>query len=125
MDAFNRLTLATEKVQKVWEREYPSAWINILKARGFVDEISHFFECVQPRSQPQTSAWESYKTQLLLEGMVEGGEEINMIERLLDANASDFRSITSPELIESIRLSEGRVVLAKVIDIATPGGQKI
>ena len=43
-----------------------------------------------------------------------------MIKRLLDANASDFRSMTSPELIESIRLSEGRVVLAEVIAISPP-----
>jgi hypothetical protein len=43
-----------------------------------------------------------------------------MTKRLLDANASDFREMTSPELIESIRLAEGRVVLAEVIAIAPP-----
>lgn len=43
-----------------------------------------------------------------------------MIKRLLDANASDFRSMTSPELIESIRLSEGRVVMAEVIATSPP-----
>lgn len=75
VDAFNRLTLVTEEEQKVWEEKYPSAWMNTLKARGFVDEIGHFFECVQARSQPQTSAWESYKTQLLLEGMVKAAKE--------------------------------------------------
>jgi virulence factor len=75
VDAFNRLTLVTEEEQKVWEEKYPSAWMNTLKARGFVDEIGHFFECVQARSQPQSSAWESYKTQLLLEGMVKAAKE--------------------------------------------------
>ena len=48
-----------------------------------------------------------------------------MIKRLLDANASDFRSMTSRELIESIRLSEGRVVLAEVIAISPPLVDKV
>jgi len=75
VDAFSRLVFSTEEEQKVWEEKYPSAWMNTLKARGFVDEIGHFLECVQTRSQPLTSAWESYKTQLLLEGMVKAAKE--------------------------------------------------
>jgi virulence factor len=75
VDAFNRLTLVTEKEERIWEEKYSSAWMNTLKARGFVDEISHFFDCVRTRSQPQTSAWEAYKTQLLLEGMVKAAKE--------------------------------------------------
>ncbi len=75
VEAFNRLTLVTEKEQKVWEESYASAWMTTLKARGFVDEIAHFFDCVQSRAQPQTSAWEAYKTQLLLESMVKAAKE--------------------------------------------------
>ena len=38
-----------------------------------------------------------------------------MVKRLLDANASDFRGMKAHDLIESIRLSEGRAILAEVI----------
>lgn len=75
VDAFNRLTLVTEQEQRVWEEAYASAWMTTLKARGFVGEIAHFFDCVQFRAQPQTSAWEAYKTQLLLEEMVKVAKE--------------------------------------------------
>jgi hypothetical protein len=43
-----------------------------------------------------------------------------MIKRLIDANASDFARMDAPELVESIRLSEGRVVVAEVVAIAPP-----
>lgn len=48
-----------------------------------------------------------------------------MTKRLLDANASDFRAMTPTELIESIRLSEGRVVLAEVVATAPPLVDKV
>jgi hypothetical protein len=41
-----------------------------------------------------------------------------MIKRLIDANASDFARMNARELVESIRLSEGRVVVAEVVAIA-------
>lgn len=43
-----------------------------------------------------------------------------MVKRLLDANASDFAAMSARDLVESIRLSEGRVVVAEVIAIAPP-----
>jgi hypothetical protein len=43
-----------------------------------------------------------------------------MIKRLIDANASDFARMNARELVESIRLSEGRVVVAEVVAIAPP-----
>lgn len=43
-----------------------------------------------------------------------------MFKRLLDANRSDFAAMSPPDLVESIRLSEGRVVAAEVIAIAPP-----
>jgi len=43
-----------------------------------------------------------------------------MAKRLLDANASDFREMTAQDLIESIRLSEGRVVVAEVVATSPP-----
>jgi virulence factor len=75
IDAFSRLVLVAENEQKVWKESYASAWMTTLKARGFVDEIAHFFDCVQSRAMPQTSGWEAYKTQLLLEDMVAVAKE--------------------------------------------------
>jgi len=43
-----------------------------------------------------------------------------MVKRLLDANAKDFAAMSSRELVEAIRLSEGRTVAAEVIAIAPP-----
>jgi len=43
-----------------------------------------------------------------------------MVKRLLDANASDFAAMSARDLVESIRLSEGRVVAAEVIATAPP-----
>ena len=43
-----------------------------------------------------------------------------MVKRLLDANRSDFAAMSARDLVESIRLSEGRVVAAEVIAVAPP-----
>ena len=74
IDAFSRLELTTDNEHKVWEETYASAWKTTLKARGFVDEIAHFFECVQSRAKPQTDGWEAYRTQQLLEEMIQVAE---------------------------------------------------
>ena len=42
------------------------------------------------------------------------------VKRLLEANASDFTTMTAAELKESIRLSEGRTVVAEVMVLASP-----
>jgi virulence factor len=75
IDAFSKLVLVTENEQKIWKESYASAWKTTLKARGFVDEIAHFFDCIKTRAVPQTSGWEAYKTQLLLEDMVSAVKE--------------------------------------------------
>jgi hypothetical protein len=43
-----------------------------------------------------------------------------MTKRLLDANASDFAAMTPRQLVDGIRLSEGRLVAAEVIATAPP-----
>lgn len=43
-----------------------------------------------------------------------------MVKRFLDANASDFAGMSARDLVQSIRLSEGRVVAAEVIATAPP-----
>lgn len=42
------------------------------------------------------------------------------MKRLLDANASDFAAMTARELIQSIRLAEGRTVAAEIIATMPP-----
>ena len=42
------------------------------------------------------------------------------MKRLLDANASDFAAMTAQELIQSIRLAEGRTVAAEIIATMPP-----
>jgi hypothetical protein len=42
------------------------------------------------------------------------------MKRLIDANPSDFRQIQPHQLIEAIRLSEGRIVVAEIIATAPP-----
>jgi virulence factor len=70
LDAFSRLRLITEEGEQVWEEDYASTWKTTLEARGFANQVAHFFECVRSRRQPLTSGWEALKTQLLLEEMV-------------------------------------------------------
>jgi hypothetical protein len=43
-----------------------------------------------------------------------------MVKRLLDCNASDFAAMSPRDLVESICLSEGRVVVAEVTAVAPP-----
>jgi hypothetical protein len=43
-----------------------------------------------------------------------------MVKRLLNANASDFTAMNARDLVESIRLSEGRTVAAEIVAIAPP-----
>ena len=43
-----------------------------------------------------------------------------MTKRMLDANASDFLTMTPRQMVEGIRLSEGRIVAAEVIAVAPP-----
>jgi len=73
VDAFLRLRRVTPEAEQSWEETYASSWKTTLEGRGFTGQIDHFFECVRTREQPETSGWDSVKTQLLLEAMVEKG----------------------------------------------------
>jgi hypothetical protein len=48
-----------------------------------------------------------------------------MAKRLLDANASDFIAMTPRQIVEGIRLSEGRIVAAEVNAVAPPLVDKV
>jgi len=43
-----------------------------------------------------------------------------MTKRILDANASDFRAMSKTDLLESIRLAEGRTICAEVVCTTLP-----
>ncbi len=78
IDAFSRVALVEGGEQRVWEETYASSWKTTLKGRGFHDQIAHFLDCVQTRSQPETTAWEAAKTQQLVEDIVLQAEGYNM-----------------------------------------------
>ena len=68
--AFARLRLLGKQEETVQEETYASTWLTTLAGRGFTGQIAHFLECVDQRSLPQTTAWDSVKTQQLVEQMV-------------------------------------------------------
>jgi virulence factor len=70
VDAFSRARLVEGIEQRVLEEDYAAGWKPTLEARGFPQQIAHFFDCIRTRSMPLTSAWDSVRTQVLLEGMV-------------------------------------------------------
>ena len=70
LEAFSTLRFAGDAEERVWREDYASAWKPTLEARGFPQQIAHFFECLASREPPVTSAWEAFRTQRLLEEMV-------------------------------------------------------
>ena len=70
IDVFSKVTLTQGEDQLHWAETYDSSWKPTLEGRGFVGEIEHFFSCVKERQMPQTSAWDSVKTQLLIEEII-------------------------------------------------------
>jgi virulence factor len=74
IDAFLRLRVRSGEEEQAWEETYASAWKTTLAARGFEAQIDHFFECIDSRQEPQTSGWDSVKTQRLLEEMLSKAE---------------------------------------------------
>lgn len=70
VDAFTRLQLFTGEQQQTWQQSYARSWESNLVGRGFVGQIEHFFNCVHTREQPLTTAWDSVKTQQLVEDIV-------------------------------------------------------
>lgn len=70
VDAFSRLRMIGKQEELVQEETYASSWTTTLEGRGFNGQINHFLDCVNRRSQPLTSGWDSVKTQQLAEQMV-------------------------------------------------------
>ncbi len=70
IDAFTRLRSITPQGERVWEEPYASSWESTLDGRGFSQEIDHFLTCIKTRQAPSTSAWDSIKTQTLVEDLL-------------------------------------------------------
>ena len=70
VDAFSRLRFIEKQEEIIQEETYASSWKTTLEGRGFNGEINHFLDCVQQRSQPLTSGWDSVKTQQMVEQMI-------------------------------------------------------
>lgn len=66
VDAFQRLRISQGDEQRNWREDYDSGK-DTFTGRGFKPEIDYFLDCVNTRAQPLTSAWDSLRTQMLLE----------------------------------------------------------
>lgn len=71
VDAFQQLKISQGDEQRTWREDYDSGK-DTTTGRGFRGEILHFLECVETREQPKTTAWDSIKTQELIEAMAGG-----------------------------------------------------
>jgi len=70
LNTFSDLTFISNNEATTWKEPYDSTWNSNLYGRGFVNQIEHFFHCVKTRQQPQTNAWDSVKTQQLMEDIL-------------------------------------------------------
>ncbi|MEA4908960.1 MAG: Gfo/Idh/MocA family oxidoreductase [Anaerolineaceae bacterium] len=75
LEAFSELKLLEKGCEQIWREPYSSSWETNLKGRGFQGEIQHFLEHIQSREQPLTSAWDSVKTQELVEALLRVQEQ--------------------------------------------------
>jgi virulence factor len=75
IDAFSQVWFTSGKEKKQWDETYASSWQTTLAGRGFEGQISHFYSCIESRRMPQTSAWDSVKTQKLAEDIIKLGQE--------------------------------------------------
>ena len=71
LNCFYDLEIATDEGVQTWKEPYDSTWTSNLYGRGFVNQIDHFFHCIENRLIPKTDAWDSVKTQLLVEDIIE------------------------------------------------------
>ncbi len=71
IEAFSKLEINQGEEKCQWEEPYTSAWQPTLVGRGFKGQIDHFLLCLETRSEPKTTAWDSVKTQELIEAIIE------------------------------------------------------
>ena len=74
LNQFRNLRFIFEGQEQIWEQPYDSSWESNLVGRGLVAQLTHFFECVQSRSTPQTDGWDSVRTQTLVEEIISNSQ---------------------------------------------------
>lgn len=86
VNAFRDLTYIDSEGIQVFGPERPGKWKSEMAERGFADEVLHFFDCVKTRNQSLVDGYEAYKTQLLVEKLIElGGEPLDYHEIIRDS----------------------------------------
>ena len=70
LEQFRRLEYIHGGESQMWQQPYDVSWESNLVGRGIVGELQHFFECLQTRQQPLTNAWDSLKSQALIEDII-------------------------------------------------------
>ena len=68
LQAFKALSISQGDEVRTWSETYDSG-SDTATGRGFVHEIDYFLDCVRERKNPQTDAWDSMKTQILVEAI--------------------------------------------------------
>jgi len=71
IEAFSKIVIKEGVETRQWVEPYTSAWQSTLEGRGFQGQIEHFFTCLETRNQPHTTAWDSVKTQVLTQEIIE------------------------------------------------------
>lgn len=71
VSAFRELRVRYPDYEEVYGADRAGRWMPQLEERGFVGEIEHFFDCVRSRHAPLSDGYDSVKTQVLLEALVE------------------------------------------------------
>ncbi len=77
VEAFTAARWVDEAGERHFSADEYGSWASHLMIRGFEGELKHFFDCVDSRSQPETSAEESVRTQALLEGLLQASERVH------------------------------------------------
>ena len=69
-DQFRGMDLIQKGEKHEWKQPYDASWETNMVGRGIVGELQHFFHCLESRQQPLTNAWDSLKTQELVEEII-------------------------------------------------------
>ena len=69
-DQFRGMDLIQKGEKHEWKQPYDASWETNMVGRGIVGELQHFFQCLESRQQPLTNAWDSLKTQELVEEII-------------------------------------------------------
>ncbi len=70
IEAFSSIRTGGETEERIWRESYASGWKPTLEARGFTQQVAHFFDCLDSRREPLVSGRSAYLTQRLLEDLV-------------------------------------------------------